>query len=329
MRLPQKVSNLLEKSKESALLAVDIYNKPKTAFRSGGFIVLMSIAWLALLHSIFERKKIKYYHKEKNGRYTKIDGEKKAWSLNKSAAEFFDETSPIKRNLELFIMLRNKIEHRFMPSLDPVISGECQALLLNLEDLIVKEYGSKHSLVEDLFIPLQFTKKVNQLPKNRSEKEVLDFVKNFRSSLSSDISQSQEFAFKAYFIPKLGNHRSSSDIAIEFVKFDPENPEEMKQYEKMIIGMKEKLVPVANPGKYRPGKVLKILEERGHRNLSMNWHTDMWKKHKVRPSTKDKDKAKCNTKYCQFDEASTLKDYVYTDDWIEILETELTQNPQT
>jgi type I restriction enzyme, R subunit len=37
-RLPIKVSNLLEKAKESALLAVDIYNKPKTSFRAGGFM---------------------------------------------------------------------------------------------------------------------------------------------------------------------------------------------------------------------------------------------------------------------------------------------------
>jgi len=47
-----KVKQLIEKSKDSTLLAVEIYNKPRTAFRSSGFIVLMHIAWTSLFHYI-------------------------------------------------------------------------------------------------------------------------------------------------------------------------------------------------------------------------------------------------------------------------------------
>jgi hypothetical protein len=36
-RLPKKVAILLEKSKDSALLGVEIYNKPRTAFKSFGY----------------------------------------------------------------------------------------------------------------------------------------------------------------------------------------------------------------------------------------------------------------------------------------------------
>lgn len=43
-RLPYKVRNMLEKAKESAMLAIEVYNKPATKFRSGGYIVLMCIA---------------------------------------------------------------------------------------------------------------------------------------------------------------------------------------------------------------------------------------------------------------------------------------------
>lgn len=318
--LPYKVSNLLEKAKESVLLATDIYNKPKTTFRSGGFVVLMCVGWLALIHAIFEKRKVKYYFKGKNGRYTTIDGDKRAWDLALSVENFFTgNDSAVKKNLEFFVKLRNKIEHRFMPIIDPEISGECQALLLNFEDLLVREFGEKHSLIENLFIPIQFTRQRRNLPKNENEKELIGFINKFRSSLEPDIGASQEFAFKAFFVPKLGNHRSSSDIAIEYVKFDPNNPEEMEKYEKMIIGIKEKTVPVANQGLYRPGKIIQILNERGHKGLSMSWHTEMWKKYKVRPLPKEKDKAKCDTKYCQFDEASTLKDYIYTDEWVELL----------
>lgn len=47
-RLPYKVRNMLEKAKESAMLAIEVYNKPATKFRSGGYIVLMCIAWTSV-----------------------------------------------------------------------------------------------------------------------------------------------------------------------------------------------------------------------------------------------------------------------------------------
>ena len=98
----------------------------------------MTIAWTSLFHAIFERKKIKYYHKKKNSnRYVKIDGEYKTWELADCLKVYFKENKkedlPILKNIEFFIPLRNKIEHRFMPELDPEIFGECQALLHNFE----------------------------------------------------------------------------------------------------------------------------------------------------------------------------------------------------
>jgi len=313
--LPLKVSNLLEKAKESALLAVDIYNKPKTSFRAGGFVVLMCIAWTALLHAIFEKKKQKYFYPDDKNpkRYKKIDGDYKVWELLISAKEFFqDENNAMYKNICFFYALRNKIEHRFMPSIDPIISGECQAFLLNFEELLVKEFGQKHSIVESLFIPLQFTEQRKILPKTKQEIKILTFIKHFRDSLSSDVSNSQKYAFKAFFIPKLGNHRNSSDIAIEYIKFDPYNQEEMKKYAKFIVGIKEKTVQVANQGKYKPSKVLEIIEERTKNKKNMSWHTQMWKKHNVRPNSKN-----CEIEYCQYDEPH--KDYIYTDAWIDLL----------
>ena len=39
-KLPKKVKYLLQKSRESALLAVEVYNKPNTIFRSEVFMFL-------------------------------------------------------------------------------------------------------------------------------------------------------------------------------------------------------------------------------------------------------------------------------------------------
>lgn len=64
MVLRGKAKKLVFKSRESALLAVSIYNNPQTIFKTYAYIVNMCIAWTSLFHAIFEKRKIKYfYHK--------------------------------------------------------------------------------------------------------------------------------------------------------------------------------------------------------------------------------------------------------------------------
>lgn len=50
-RLPYNVKQMLNKARESALLAVEVYNKTATKFKSGGYVVLMSIGLLRRSHT--------------------------------------------------------------------------------------------------------------------------------------------------------------------------------------------------------------------------------------------------------------------------------------
>lgn len=68
-RVGKNIRPYLDKARDSALLAVEIYNKPAIAFKSAGYIALMSIAWTSLLHAIFLCRKQLPYHKGANGRY--------------------------------------------------------------------------------------------------------------------------------------------------------------------------------------------------------------------------------------------------------------------
>jgi hypothetical protein len=43
----------------------------------------------------------------------------------------------------------------------------------------------------------------------------------------------------------------------------------------------------------------------------------MWRKHAVRPATIDPNKTKTKSKYCQYDVVHS--DYVYTEDWVNLL----------
>ena len=145
--LPRKVKGALEKARDSALLAVEVYNKPAVKFKSGGYITLMVIAWTALFHAIFFKKKRKPFRKE-HGRFLRIEKDFMYWELGECLSQYFktDTGNPVRKNLEFFIPLRNRIEHRSMPELDASIFGECQAMLLNFDEMLEKEFGAKYCL---------------------------------------------------------------------------------------------------------------------------------------------------------------------------------------
>jgi Protein of unknown function (DUF3644) len=151
----------LEKARAAAISAVEVYNRPESAFRTPHYLVLMTIAWTALLHAIFykrhqgrgtERKLARSF------RYVRVDGEFKYWELDECCNQYWGDKNPAEReNIRFLIGLRNRIEHRDLPELEPSIYGECQALLLNFETLLEAEFGKRYALTETLALSLQFS----------------------------------------------------------------------------------------------------------------------------------------------------------------------------
>lgn len=327
-RQAQKVKQLIEKAKDSALLAVEIYNKPRTAFRSGGYIVFMNIAWLALFHAIFERNRVKYFYR-KNNRYIFIDGEKKFWELEKCIKEYYEDANiPERKNLEFFIKLRNKIEHRFLPQLDVDIFGECQALLMNFENLITKEFSDEHAINENLVFALQFSsflhEKQREIIKKKESKEyikVKEFVAKYRGNLSDAIQNSLNYSFRVFLVPKVGGHKESSDVAIEFVKYDPNKPGEKERYNNLLVAIKEKQVPIVG---FSASQVCRKVFTALKGEMSKDWkfnpssqHVKCWKFYKVRPPTNSENPEKTKQNYCFYNPAFNM--YEYTEEWANFL----------
>jgi hypothetical protein len=156
-RIGKNVRPYLDKAHDSALLAVEVYNKPAIAFRSSGYISLMAIAWTSLFHAIFLRRNVRPYYRTSNGRFEIVDGDFKHWELRECVKHYWltDTNNAIRKNLEFFIPLRNRIEHRHIPELDANIFGECQALLLNFDAMIGAEFSEKFCLKESLSFALQ------------------------------------------------------------------------------------------------------------------------------------------------------------------------------
>lgn len=126
----RKVTELhLEKARTAAIAAIEAYNKPGSRFRTAHFIVLMNIAWTALFHAIFFERGEKPYYSRGEGtgtRYEKVAGEYKHWDLMECLRRYYREQNPPERsNIQFLIGLRNEIEHRDIPELEPTLYGEC------------------------------------------------------------------------------------------------------------------------------------------------------------------------------------------------------------
>jgi hypothetical protein len=326
MRLSGEIRDHLVKARDSALLAVETYNRPTAVFRSGAYIVLMNIAWTSLFHAVFFKKRIKpYYKKPASNRYIKVDGEFKCWELNECLKQYYkDQNPPMRKNLGFFIGLRNKIEHRSMPELDPEIFGECQAMLMNFENLLCQEFGDRYALKTGLAFSLQLATSphMNQLRAMRASskqlaKNVKGYIEKFRSSLSSEFNGSMEYSFKVFLIPKIHGHIKSSDLAVEYIQYDKLKPEEMEQYEKVIALIKPKEVTIAKVGGYKPSEVAKKVSATIGKPFSTNNHVACYKHFNIRPSYGSTNPEICDNRYCYYD--AVHKDYIYKEAWIKFL----------
>src|SRR5208282_281709 len=230
--LPQLFKDHVDKCRASAIAAVDTYNRAGSHFRTAQYIVLITIAWTALFHAIFYRNNRRPWHRlrtsgtGKGVRYAKINGEPRHWELSECLKQYFvDEISAERKNLEVLIGLRNKIEHRHLPEFDATLYGECQAALLNLEELLAEEFGQKYTLSEQLAVSLQFSRSIPEQKLKalktlnaNATRSIKDYIETYRAGLQPEILNSMKYSFSVFLVPKVSNRESVADAAIEFVK---------------------------------------------------------------------------------------------------------------
>jgi hypothetical protein len=333
--LPQTVKDNLEKCRSAAIAAVETYNRPGPRFRTAQYLVLITIAWTALFHAIFYRRRRRpWYRKKTSGvgkaiRYIKVDGEPKHWDLAECLKQYYgDKNPPERKNLEFLLGLRNKIEHRHLPELDVSLYGECQAALLNLEGLLTQEFGQKYALVEQLAVSLQFSqtipaekKKVAKVLASGMAKTVKDYIEKFRGGLPSTVLNSMKYSFNVFLVPKVSNRPSAADVAVEFIRVDEASKEELARLEKLNVLIREKHIPIANLDLFKPSQVIAELRQRLPYRINMYTHTSAWKHYGVRSPAGASHPERTRPEYCIYDEVHG--DYVYTRAWIEKLAKDL------
>lgn len=331
-----KTKSLLENSIDCALLSVEIYNKPRAPFRVENFITHMIMAWTKLLQAHFNQTIGEtYFYKEKNGRYKIIDGERKAWKLKTCILKYGQLNDAVKTNLDFFIKLRNKIEHRTInkEEIGIMIFGECQSLLYNYENELINIFGIEYALNESLAYSLQFsrlrTAKQTEACKqllSSEYREVVEFIKKYREGIKADVFSTQEFSIKLIQVPKIGN-TDRNDLAVEFVNWNSLSKDDIEKYHKLTTIIKDKVLKIeaVNVGKLKPGKVITEVNKKSPIKINHTDHKHILAIFKIRPFkdfVEDLDPFDTNPKYCHYDEAHN--DYLYKDGWVDFLVCNLT-----
>lgn len=282
--MPKKLGSikreLLKKSREAALAAVQIFNNPNITFKAESYIVLMIIAWTYLMHAYYREKKVEHRYFDKVGKIRKFHKTKhgafKYWELERCLD---DRESPIDKNtannLCFLIGLRHEIEHKMTTRIDNILSARFQACCLNYNEYIKKLFGKDYAIDKHLSFSLQFS----AISKEQSElleedknlpTNIEGFIKYFDNELSETEFNDHRFAYRILFVPKTANRKGQADKVIEFVKSDSPLAKGLnKEYE---------LIKEVEKPKYLPNQIVNKMQQKGYKNFSMYTHTQLWKK---------------------------------------------------
>lgn len=323
---------MLETSRDEATLAVEIFNSPSTPRSLEAFIVHMHLAWLYLLHAVFERDgtpDYRYWENARPMRLVRINGDVKLWDLATSAKARFGEQDIRTQSIQFFIELRNKIEHRHFQAdenISILVLGRAQALLLNYEKELVEQFGSKWTLSSVLRTPLfigSFTEEGEKTLlhlRSRAPSHIRDFIAKFDARLDDNVLSSPMFDLQLKVMLK-SVQRGGDGLAIEFIRYDSLNDEEKAALaileRKGAVLIQDRYQQVANNERLKPKAVVDRVAGVIPYEFKQHHHTQAWKSQRVRPISGVGEPRTTNQRFCFYDEPHS--DYVYTTAWVDIL----------
>jgi len=311
----------LQASKDEVRLAVDLYNRIGQERQLEAFVVHMSLGWLKLIQAKYEKEgKGRGLYTLRNGRRQRTaDGDWLMKSLSGLLVERYSDSDPIRRNVEFFLGLRHKIEHRYDRDVAALVAGKTQAFVLNYEKEIVRLFGGDEGLAEELRLPVFVSsitddaiEAIKQV-RSRVPRAVLDYVQDQDAALEPSVAADSSYDFRLYLIPQTSS-ASDADAAMTFVRLDDLDREQRAKVDAAMTIIREKQVPVSNLGSLLPTLVVKRVSTEAKIEFNMTDHTRCWQHFEVRPREGDEHPERTKEQFCRWD--STFKRWVYTEAWV-------------
>lgn len=263
----------------------------------------------------------------RDGKLERVDGEPKTWELARCVAEEWPENHPVRKNLELSIALRNKIEHRYanLVTIADRTAGYAQAMLVNYETTLIDTFGPVEGIGGELWFPV-FVNSITAAEMQdtirhqaRIPAGVRNLLLDFESGLGADVTDDQRYEFRIRLIPQTGP-RADSDLAISFVRDEDLSQEQRDALAALgrrgTVIVRQQLRSVASLGLMKPGTAAAAIEAQIPFRFSVYGpFVHAWKALNVRPPAGDPHPERTDERYCTYDEPHG--DYLYTQAFVE------------
>ena len=217
---------LLEKSKEAFALAIEIYNKPTIKYRVEGFSFFICNAWELMLKAYMIEKfdEASIYYKDNPSRTISLE--------NCIQKIFTNAKSPIRKNLEKIIELRNLSTHFITEEYEMVYIPLFQSCVLNFNEKMQEFHNiDLTKIVPENFLTLSVS--MRSLDENfiraKYPEEIASKLISTESSLKPLIAEGNHaFAIKIehyHYITKNKNQATSyvhithdADVGVQIIK---------------------------------------------------------------------------------------------------------------
>ncbi|NOJ40564.1 DUF3644 domain-containing protein [Bradyrhizobium australiense] len=275
----REIEELIAKSREAMISAIQSYNNPRVSFRSEIFVVLSMIAWTYLLHAYYRKQNISYYYYSiKDGVYVvekTAAGQLKLWDLAKCLRE---QQCPLddatKANLDFILNLRHEVEHRSTGNIDQKVASKLQATALNFNTTLAKLFGSEYRIDTEFGVAIQMASFAQDQAKALyGNADILPTIEgvidDYDRGVPDDIYRDVRYAFKIVFVEQACNREGQADQVVTFVRAGTETADSIQR---VLVREKEK-------PKYKPSSIVKEMRRAGFHRFSLHHHTELWKRY--------------------------------------------------
>jgi hypothetical protein len=312
----------LQHARESCLAALRVWNDPVARFRTGAFSLLFVTAWNGLAIALAQRDRREWRQINDDGS-VRINGEGEEQS--RETTELVGDAFPgsarqgLRENVQFWVDLRNCVAHRHLPALDVSVIPQAHAGLLNIEGVLVTEFGSEYALAESLSVPLQLS--------GFRDPGILSSRKKLQASLPLDVQAvvaraetaapellgDPTFVMRVAFIPVVPGSGRNPDALAYFVKPGAVPSELAEALDHYVVLPK---VSIGSRPNFAANAVIAEVERRTPFKLTAPQHADAARRLGVRPPKGEADRT-VDIRYAEY--ITSSKRYLYSQSWIDRL----------
>ena len=291
----------LVRAREAMILAVELFNTPRIAFKAGVFSMLANVAWTYLLHEYYESKGVAI-----------VNADGFSLLLSQMIARPDSPLSkPCKQNLAALKEIRDVVEHRTIGAFDrkwlPLFQSNC----LNFERALTDLFGPQLTLGHDLGFSLQFAKMTIEEIAILQGYDLPEHIAALDASLAAKLGDGDadnlEYQFKVVY-----TLTSASKAKAHFQFVQPDSAEG-KEIQNVLIKYK----PIEDIYPFKPGEVVTLVRATSGRNFTTDKHQRAWKMFHARPVTGAADPAATEKQYCAYH--APYQSYTYSQAWVDFL----------